>query len=173
MGIGRNRKESKTRELLKLKQSLGSFCSNISQHHLYRYLLLLLLLIFICNFSFHFSNFVLLCCILFYYYYYFFFFGGGGVSNLRISWGVQRRFRRNEPGKLREEWEGVNYKTGFPSFPRYYFRPLNCRLNFHQMTEKPLATQATDYFSFYEDWPLSVRCPPSFYWDTHLSRSKT
>ena len=68
--MGRNRKESKTRELLKLKQSLGCFCSNISQHHLYRYLLLLLLLIFICNFSFHFSNFVLLCCILFYYYYY-------------------------------------------------------------------------------------------------------
>ena len=80
------------------------------------------------------------------------FFGrGGGVSNLRISREVQRRFRRNEPGKLREEWEGVNYKTGFPSFPRYYFRPLNCHLNFHQMTEKPLATQATDYFSFYED----------------------
>ena len=172
--MGRNRKESKTRELLKLKLSLGCFCSNISQHHLYRYLLLLLLLIFICNFSFHFSNFVLLCCILFYYYYYyFFFFLGGGVSNLRISWEVQRRFRRNEPGKLREEWEGVNYKTGFPSFPRYHFRPLNCRLNFHQMTEKPPATQATDYFSFYEDWPLSVRCPPSFYWDTHLSRSKT
>ena len=172
--MGRNRKESKTRELLKLKLSLGCFCSNISQHHLYRYLLLLLLLIFICNFSFHFSNFVLLCCILFYYYYYYFFFwGGGGFPNLRISWEVQRRFRRNEPGKLREEWEGVNYKTGFPSFSRYHFRPLNCRLNFHQMTEKPPATQATDYFSFYEDWPLSVRCPPSFYWDTHLSRSKT
>ena len=172
--MGRNRKESKTRELLKFKLSLGCFCSNISQHHLYRYLLLLLLLIFICNFSFHFSNFVLLCCILFYYYYYYYyFFFGGGVSNLRISWEVQRRFRRNEPGKLREEWEGVNYKTGFPSFPRYHFRPLNCRLNFHQMTEKPPATQATDYFSFYEDWPLSVRCPPSFYWDTHLSRSKT
>ena len=170
--MGRNRKESKTRELLKLKLSLGCFCSNISQHHLYRYLLLLLLLIFICNFSFHFSNFVLLCCILFYYYYYYFF-GGGGFPNLRISWEVQRRFRRNEPGKLREEWEGVNYKTGFPSFSRYHFRPLNCRLNFHQMTEKPPATQATDYFSFYEDWPLSVRCPPSFYWDTHLSRSKT
>ena len=78
VGMGRNRKESKTRELLKLKQSLGCFCSNISQHHLYRYLLLLLLLIFICNFSFHFSNFVLLCCILFYYYYYYFFFLGGG-----------------------------------------------------------------------------------------------
>ena len=170
--MGRNRKESKTRELLKLKLSLGCFCSNISQHHLYRYLLLLLLLIFICNFSFHFSNVVLLCCILFYYYYYFFFWGGG-FPNLRISWEVQRRFRRNEPGKLREEWEGVNYKTGFPSFSRYHFRPLNCRLNFHQMTEKPPATQATDYFSFYEDWPLSVRCPPSFYWDTHLSRSKT
>ena len=172
--MGRNRKESKTRELLKLKLSLGCFCSNISQHDLYRYLLLLLLLIFICNFSFHFSNFVLLCCILFYYYYYYyFFFFGGGFPNLRISWEVQRRFRRNEPGKLREEWEGVNYKTGFPSFSRYHFRPLNCRLNFHQMTEKPSATQATDYFSFYEDWPLSVRCPPSFYWDTHLSRSKT
>ena len=171
--MGRNRKESKTRELLKLKLSLGCFCSNISQHHLYRYLLLLLLLIFICNFSFHFSNFVLLCFILFYYYYYLFIYFLGGVSNLRISWGVQRRFRRNEPGKLREEWEGVNYKTGFPSFSRYHFRPLNCCLNFHQMTEKPPATQATDYFSFYEDWPLSVRCPPSFYWDTHLSRSKT
>ena len=171
--MGRNRKESKTRELLKLKLSLGCFCSNISQHHLYRYLLLLLLLIFIVTFLFIFL--ILFCCVVFCFIIIiiFFFWGGGGVSNLRISWEVQRRFRRNEPGKLREEWEGVNYKTGFPSFSRYHFRPLNCCLNFHQMTEKPPATQATDYFSFYEDWPLSVRCPPSFYWDTHLSRSKT
>ena len=170
--MGRNRKESKTRELLKLKLSLGCFCSNISQHHLYRYLLLLLLLIFIVTFLFIFL--ILFCCVVFcFIIIIFFFWGGGGVPNLRISWEVQRRFRRNEPGKLREEWEGVNYKTGFPSFSRYHFRPLNCCLNFHQMTEKPPATQATDYFSFYEDWPLSVRCPPSFYWDTHLSRSKT
>ena len=170
--MGRNRKESKTRELLKLKLSLGCFCSNISQHHLYRYLLLLLLLIFIVTFLFIFL--ILFCCVVFCFIIIIFFLGGGGgVPNLRISWEVQRRFRRNEPGKLREEWEGVNYKTGFPSFSRYHFRPLNCCLNFHQMTEKPPATQATDYFSFYEDWPLSVRCPPSFYWDTHLSRSKT